>query len=127
MSQSLPQEVDKKAVGSRIREIRAERTQAAFATLMDATQSYISDLERGKCFPSIAFLSRLKEVSGRSFDWVLTGKDGSAALPAPPATPEHEEAGYIQIQSLINLLEDAPPSEKPRFAKTLITHLIGFL
>ncbi len=123
MIQSLPEGVDKKAVGSRIREIRGKRTQIAFAALMDATQSYISDLERGKCFPSVAFLARLKEVSERSFDWILSRRDEPAATPAPP---EHEDADYIQIQRLINLLEDAPPSEKPRFAKTLITHLIEF-
>ncbi len=123
MSQSLPQGVDKKTVGSRIREIRGKRTQIAFAALMDATQSYISDLERGKCFPSVAFLARLKEVSGRSFDWILSGRDEPAA---PPATPEHEDVDYIQMQRLINLLEDAPPSDKPQFAKTLITHLIEF-
>jgi transcriptional regulator with XRE-family HTH domain len=124
MSQSLPQEIDKKAVGSRIREVRGKRTQTAFAEMMDATQSYISDLERGKCFPSIVVLARLKEVSGRSFDWLLTGSDEPAA---PTAPPEHEDVDYIQMQRLINLLEDAPPSEKPRFAKMLIAHLIGLL
>ena len=92
--------------------------------MMDATQSYISDLERGKCLPSVAFLARLKEASRRSYGWILTGKE-EPVVPFTP--PEEKEIDFIHIQSLINLLEDAPPSEKPRFVKMLISYLIDFL
>ncbi len=125
MIASVKRGISKEAVGSRIREIRGERTQKTFASMMDATQSYISDLERGKCLPSVSFLGRLKEGSGRSYGWILTGKEE----PAVPFTPpeEEKEIDFIHIQSLINLLEDAPPSEKPRFVKMLISSLINFL
>ena len=98
-----------------------------WASMMDATQSYISDLERGKCLPSVSFLGRLKEVSGRSYGWILTGKEEPAVPFTPPEEEEEKEIDFIHIQSLINLLEDAPPSEKPRFVKMLISYLINFL
>jgi transcriptional regulator with XRE-family HTH domain len=116
--------VDKKEVGSRIREIRGERTQKDFAVVMDATQSYISDLERGKCLPSVSFLARLRADSGRSYCWILRGKEEPVL---PPIPKEQEEIDYLHIQRLINLLEDAPPSEKPRFIKMLTSYLIDNL
>jgi transcriptional regulator with XRE-family HTH domain len=112
------QEVDRRAVGPRIRQIRGKRTQKAFAALMDATQSYISDLERGKCFPSVALLARIRAVSGKSFDWILTGKEVAAA------PPENGEADYIEMQSLFGKLEDASAPEKPQLAKMLIVSLL---
>lgn len=121
MISSLLQEVDKRAVGLRIRAIRAKRTQTSFAALMEVTQSYISDLERGKCFPSVAFLTRLRAVSRKSFDWILTGKERAAA------PPENGEADYEQMQNTFNLLGDAPPPEKPRFAKLLIVSLLDVM
>lgn len=124
MIASVEQGISKEAVGSRIRKIRGERTQKTFASMMDATQSYISDLERGKCLPSVSFLGRLKEASGRSYGWILTGKE-EPAVPFTP--PEEKEIDFIHIQGLINLLEDAPPSEKPRFVKMLISYMINFL
>ena len=129
MIASVKQGISKEAVGSRIREIRGERTQKTFASMMDATQSYIFDLERGKCLPSVSFLGRLKEGSGRSYGWILTGKEEPAVPFTPPEEEEEEEKeiDFIHTQSLINLLEDAPPSEKPRFVKMLISYLINFL
>lgn len=126
MIASVEQGIRKEAVGSRIRKIRGERTQKTFASMMDATQSYISDLERGKCLPSVSFLGRLKEASGRSYGWILTGKE-EPAVPFTPPEEEEKEIDFIHIQGLINLLEDAPPSEKPRFVKMLISYLINFL
>lgn len=121
---SVQQRINKKAIGSRIRAIRSQRSQKAFAKIVNATQSYISDLERGKCLPSVSFLARLKGASGRSYGWILTGEEEPAL---PPAPPEEEEIDYLHIERLIKLLEDAPSSEKPRFVKMLISYLINYL
>ncbi len=126
MIASVKHGIDKRAVGSRIRKIRGERTQKTFASMVDATQSYISDLERGKCLPSVAFLARLKEASRRSYGWILTGKE-EPTVPFTPPEEEKKEIDFIHIQGLINLLEDAPPSEKSRFVKLLVSYLINFL
>lgn len=137
-------ELDKKEIGSRIRKIRARRSQKEFAEVMGSTQTFISDLERGKCFPSVTFLARLAEVSGKSYDWILTGEeergeaaervsDTEGALEteevqdkerAPEAFPINID--YEYLRTLVSVLEDAPPSEKPRLLKIVVSYLIAY-
>ncbi len=104
-----------KAIGARIRAIRGQRSQRVFATLLDSTQGYISDLERGRCFPSVAFLTRLKDLSGRSYHWFLTGQEGHEHGGA--AEPSHVVHAHDQpeLYRLISALEDASPTERERF------------
>ncbi len=133
MTDSVTHGLDKKAVGIRIREIRGKRTQKEFAEIANATQSYISDLERGKCFPSVSFLALLVELSGKSYDWILTGKE--RVIPTEEEPDEENksppkvsvEMDYSYLQSLIILIRDAPPSEKPRLLKILISYLLTYL
>ncbi len=133
MIQTLHPGVNSEGIGSRIREIRGERTQKVFGQIIGATQSYISDLERGKSLPSVSFLARLAEISGRSYDWILTGKE---ALDVPTIPPLEEEKppppavvkiDYTHIQGLINMLHDADPPDKPRILKMLVSYLLAFL
>jgi len=133
MIKTLHPGVNSEGIGSRIREIRGERTQKVFGQFIGATQSYISDLERGKSLPSVSFLARLSEISGRSYDWILTGKE---ALDVPTIPPLEEEKpppfavvkiDYTHIQGLINMLHDADPPGKPRILKMLVSYLLAFL
>ncbi len=132
MIKSLHSGINSEGIGLRIREIRRDRTQKVFAQLMGATQSYISDLERGKSLPSVSFLARLADASGRSYDWILTGKE---ELDVPTIPPEEEkppppavvEIDYTHIQGLINMLHDADPPDKPRILKMLVSYLLTFL
>ncbi len=133
MTKTLHSGIYSEGLGSRIREIRGERTQKVFGQFIGATQSYISDLERGKSLPSISFLARLAEISGRSYDWILTGKDALDVPTIPPLEEEKPpppavvEIDYTHIQGLINLLHDADPPEKPRVLKMLVSYLLTFL
>lgn len=130
---TLHRGINSKGIGSRIREIRGERTQKVFGQSMGTTQSYISDLERGKSLPSVSFLVRLGEASGRSYNWILTGREELEAptippleekMPPPPAVAEID---YTHIQGLINILRDADPPDKPRVLKMLVSYLLMFL
>lgn len=140
MTESLHKDLSRKDIGLRIRTIRGERTQKEFAEFTGTTQSYISDLERGKCFPSVSFLELLVKISGRSYDWILAGGELEKAEPPepsePPEPPEGEERppppapgdmDYNYIQGLIIFLRDAPPSDKPRFLRIIISYLLTFL
>ncbi len=133
MIKTLHPGVNSEGIGSRIREIRGERTQKVFGQFIGATQSYISDLERGKSLPSISFLARLADVSDRSYDWILTGKEEFDVLTAPPVEEEKPpplaigEIDYTHAQSLIDILLDAEPEEKPRILKMLGSYLLTFL
>jgi len=133
MVKSLHSGINTEGIGLRIREIRGERTQRVFGQIMGATQSYISDLERGKSLPSISFLARLADASGRSYDWILTGKEELDVPTFPPLEEEKPlplaigEIDYTHAQSIIDILRDAEPGEKPRILKMLVSYLLTFL
>jgi transcriptional regulator with XRE-family HTH domain len=67
--------IDWKAVGERIREIRGfHMTQQDFAHSIAVSQSYLSNMEHGRVEIGAAILLRISEVSGKSLEWLLTGK-----------------------------------------------------
>jgi len=49
-------------------------TQAQFARRIGVTQSYLSALEHGEKEPVSAVLLAISTESGKSVDWLLTGK-----------------------------------------------------
>jgi len=68
--------IDWKAVGERIRELRGfHMTQLDFAHSIDVSQSYLSNMERGRVEVGAAILLRISRQSGRSIEWFLTGKN----------------------------------------------------
>jgi transcriptional regulator with XRE-family HTH domain len=68
--------VDLKGVGRRIREIRGfDLTQSEFGGILGITQAQLSKYELGLSSPTPDILVRLKVYSGRTVDWILTGKD----------------------------------------------------
>jgi transcriptional regulator with XRE-family HTH domain len=67
-------ELDLKAVGRRIREIRGfELTQGEFGKTLGIGQTQLSKYEQGQSKPTLELLLKLRAVSGRSIDWILTG------------------------------------------------------
>jgi transcriptional regulator with XRE-family HTH domain len=66
---------DLKSIGRRIREIRGfELTQTEFGRLLGIAQTQLSRYERGENLPTTEVLLKLKGHSGKSIDWILTGK-----------------------------------------------------
>jgi len=69
-------EIDWKAVGRRIRELRGfETNQAHFAEELSVSQGQLSKYEQGKDQIGAAVLLRLARKSGKTIEWLLTGKD----------------------------------------------------
>jgi transcriptional regulator with XRE-family HTH domain len=65
---------DLKAIGRRIRELRGfDLTQSEFGRMLGITQAQLSKYERGLNTPTLDILLRLKECSGKTVDWILTG------------------------------------------------------
>jgi transcriptional regulator with XRE-family HTH domain len=63
------------AVGRRVRELRGfETSQASFAQEIGISQGQLSRYEKGNSEISAAVLLVLAEKSGRSIEWLLTGK-----------------------------------------------------
>jgi transcriptional regulator with XRE-family HTH domain len=67
--------VNLRAIGQRIKELRAQRSQKDFAQLMGVSQAQLSKYELGQSAPPLGFLTGLGKDSGKSVDWILTGQD----------------------------------------------------
>lgn len=69
-------EIDWKAVGRRVREIRGfETNQAAFARELGVSQGQLSRYEQGSSEIGAVVLLRLARKSGKTIEWLLTGSD----------------------------------------------------
>jgi transcriptional regulator with XRE-family HTH domain len=67
--------VDWNAVGRRIRELRGfDMTQQVFAHRIQVSQNYLSAMEHGKVEIGAEILLRISVESGKSLEWLLTGK-----------------------------------------------------
>jgi transcriptional regulator with XRE-family HTH domain len=69
-------QVDWKAVGRRVRELRGLYTkQKDFAKSIGVTQNYLSVMEHGKSEIGAEVLLRISRVAGMSLEWLLTGEE----------------------------------------------------
>ena len=77
MPASTKPELDWKAVGRRVREIRGfDTNQAEFARGLGVSQGQLSRYEQGRSEIGAEVLLRLARRSGRTIEWLLTGSDG---------------------------------------------------
>jgi len=68
--------IDWKAVGRRVRELRGfEIVQAQFARELGISQGQLSRYEKGRSEIGAEVLLRLARRSGKTIEWLLTGKD----------------------------------------------------
>jgi transcriptional regulator with XRE-family HTH domain len=71
--------VDLRAIGRRIREIRGfDLTQAQFAKRLGIGQQQLSNYEKGRSAPTLEILVKLKTLSGKSLDWIVSSESGSS-------------------------------------------------
>ena len=76
MPNSAKLEVDWKVVGRRVREIRGFGVnQAQFARVLGVSQGQLSRYEQGESEIGATVLLRLARTSGKTIEWLLTGKD----------------------------------------------------
>jgi transcriptional regulator with XRE-family HTH domain len=69
--------IDWKGVGRRLRQLRGfEIAQAQFARELGISQGQLSRYEKGRSEIGAEILLRLSRRSGRTIEWLLTGKDG---------------------------------------------------
>jgi transcriptional regulator with XRE-family HTH domain len=67
-------EVDLQSIGQRIRQLRGEATQEEFARALNISQAQLSKYELAQSALPLSLLAKLAERSGRTTDWILTGK-----------------------------------------------------
>ena len=72
----VPGQIDWKAVGRRVREIRGfDTTQKHYALQLGVSQGQLSRYEKGSSEMSAEVLLRLARKSGKTIEWLLTGKN----------------------------------------------------
>lgn len=75
MPTSKKPEIDWKAVGRRVRELRGfDINQADFARGLGVSQGQLSRYEQGSSEMGAEVLLRLARKSGKTIEWLLTGK-----------------------------------------------------
>jgi len=67
-------ELDPQALGQRVRRLRGAATQEEFALALNISQAQLSKYELGQSALPLSSLVKLAERSGRTTDWILTGK-----------------------------------------------------
>jgi transcriptional regulator with XRE-family HTH domain len=76
MPSAKKSEIDWKAVGRRVRELRGfESNQAEFAREVGVSQGQLSKYEQGRSEIGAAVLLRLARKSGKTIEWLLTGRE----------------------------------------------------
>lgn len=76
MQASKKIDIEWKAVGRRVREIRGFGVnQAQFALELGVSQGQLSRYEQGSSEIGAAVLLRLARTSGKTIEWLLTGRD----------------------------------------------------
>jgi transcriptional regulator with XRE-family HTH domain len=63
--------LDLKAIGRRIRALRAEMRQQQFAAQLGISQGQLSKIERGEVAPTLEVLLVMAIKSGRTIDWIV--------------------------------------------------------
>jgi transcriptional regulator with XRE-family HTH domain len=71
--------VDLKAVGLRIRQLRGQINQEEFAKGLGISQAQLSKYELGQSAPPLGVLIALGKSQVISVDWILTGKKSNAS------------------------------------------------
>lgn len=66
----------RKAISTRIRQLRGDTTQVAFAAEIGTTQQNLSRYEKGLVLPSTEGLFAMAASKKVSIDWLLFGKGG---------------------------------------------------
>ncbi len=67
-------EIDLRALGQRIRQLRGGATQKELARALGISQAQLSKYELGQSALPLRVLAKLAKESGKSADWILTGK-----------------------------------------------------
>ena len=98
----------KEEIGARIKQIRdgLSMTQLELGNLLGVGKSAVSAYEKGTNDTSPSVLVRVSEISGKSLDWLITGKEPEPQTelqPAPTTYPlgEEEKTAVITAENLL--------------------------
>ena len=74
-------------VGSRIKQVRGNLSQASFATKIGVNKAQLGKYERDENIPGGDILTRLYEACGTDITWLLTGEETTPSMTLKPQLP----------------------------------------
>jgi len=92
-----------KTLGERIRSLRGEMTQAKFADALQIKQAMVSRYEAKKETPSPKVLLRMSQHSGKSIEWLLTGKEAIPEIDIKTKKLRSKKAKSLKKAELLEL------------------------
>ncbi len=115
-------------IGKRIKYLRGSFTLAEFAKMLGTSPGFLSEIERAKKRPSVELISRLAEISDRSYSWILTGDEEDTTKPSRRAALEKEPPLVISkkenpnLYRLVTLLKESKPKEAARVVRMALAY-----
>jgi len=117
----------RKEIGDRVRQVRGRLTQQEFADKLQLSRSYISDVERGRSYPSIQFLAALAVTCDISLNWLLTGEGTDRKASYSLVKEGQEEDTLRQLTESLGDLYDGANRDWQGWVKIELSQLIETL
>ena len=118
----------RESIGTRLREIRGDLTQQEFADKLDLSRSYVSDVERGRSYPSIPFLVAIAANCDTSLDWLLTGEEDATQYKTRLLVKEEQEqTELLQLVEKLKQIHMVVDGELRAWLRVELVRLIGEL
>lgn len=92
------------SIGSRIRNIRGKESRSSFAEKLNIGTATLQRYEGGERVPDIEFLTKLQEITGYSFDFLIYGKETNLANDEALLIEKYREATSEIKNKLLMLL-----------------------
>jgi transcriptional regulator with XRE-family HTH domain len=117
-------------IGSRMRALRGERTQAEFAESLGISRGYYAILESGKQPPSREVLMKLREITGCSIDGMLgIGEEGVAYVTKIKQMPALNDSKLSDERERLSILLKDPDLHNTNLEKLatdpILVNMIG--
>ncbi|HHW40075.1 MAG TPA: helix-turn-helix domain-containing protein [Syntrophomonadaceae bacterium] len=118
-------EIDTKTIGKRIREEREKLglSREEFAEIIELSDYYIGQLERGERQMSLPVLVKVANCLHVSLDYLIFGKTTEAAYYLRDAANSYEACGFNIDKGIISLLNKCSPKELELVKKLIKTIL----
>jgi len=98
-------------IGERIKIVRGEQSGKKFGDLIGVSTNMVSMYETGTAWPKPQTLFKIIEISGRSSDWLLFGKDDPEPIIISEPSQEYS-LPTAEEEELLKLIEETPDARE---------------
>lgn len=111
--------------GERIRHLRGNLSQAEFAANLGVNKELIGKYERGLNTPGGDILKKMREVTGVSLNWLLTGDGDVFVQSVESRSSQYQNVDKVILELCIERVEDISSRLGRRFSSKKKAQLIA--